>query len=197
MKFSIFVGDIADAPAEALCTSTNPRLSLMMGSGASIRHRGGPTVMRACEELLVGRKSLPPGTAHPTTAGSLPNKAAIHCIASDESHRSSETIVRACVAGALRCAHALGCSSIAMPVFGTGHARLRFAMAAAAMARSALETPSGVEHLVFVTNDEENVATLRAILENAAGHPIEIERSRDVEPDGDTFWSDAYSLDMN
>ena len=197
MRFSIFVGDLADAPAEALCTSTNPRLSLMMGTGASIRRRGGPAVMRACEALLAGRKSLPPGTAHPTTAGALPNKVAIHCIASDESHRSSEAIVQSCVAGALECAHARGCSSIAMPVFGTGHARLRFATAAAAMARSAVETPSGVEHLVFVTNDEENVATLRAILESAAGHPIEIERSRDVEPDGDTFWSDAYSLDMN
>ena len=84
-----------------------------------------------------------------------------------------------------------------MPVFGTGHARLRFATAAEAMVRSALETPSGVEHLVFVTNDEENVATLRPILESAAGNPIEVERSRDIEPDGDTFWSDAYSLDMN
>lgn len=197
MRFSIFVGDIADAPAEALCTSTNPRLSLMMGTGASIRHRGGPGVMRACEALLAGRKRLPPGTAHPTTAGTLPSKAAIHCIASDDSHRSSEAIVRACVAGALGCAHALGCSSVAMPVFGTGHARLRFATAAEAMVRSALETPSGVEHLIFVTNDEENVATLRPILESAAGNPIEVERSRNVEPDGDTFWSDAYSLDMN
>ena len=195
MRFSIFVGDIADARAEALCTSTNPRLSLMMGTGASIRHRGGPAVMRACEALLAGRKRLPPGTAHPTTAGALPNKAAIHCIASDESHRSSEAIVRSCVAGALGCADALGCSSIAMPIFGTGHARLRFATAAAVMARSAAETPSGVEHLIFVTNDEENVAPLRAILENVTGRPIDIERSQEEEPETDSYWS--FSLDVD
>ena len=195
MRFSIFVGDIADAPAEALCTSTNPRLSLMMGTGASIRRRGGPAVMRACEALLIGNKSLPPGTAHPTTAGALPNKVAIHCIASDAAHRSSVAIVRSCIASALACAHALGCTSVAAPILGTGHARLALATAASAMVRSALETPSGVEHLIFVTNDDENVDPLRAILENATGQPIEIERSEEVEPEAVSYWS--FSLDAD
>lgn len=195
MRFSIFVGDIADAPAEALCTSTNPRVSLMMGTGASIRRHGGPAVMRACDALLIGRKSLPPGTAHPTTAGALPNKVAIHCIASDSAHRSSEAIVRSCVASALACAHALGCASVAAPIFGTGHARLPFATAASAMARSAIDAPSNVEQLIFVTNDEENVAPLRAILEEATGRPIDIERSGDLEPEADSYWS--FSLDAD
>ena len=82
-----------------------------------------------------------------------------------------------------------------MPIFGTGHARLRFADAARAMARSAAETQAGVERMIFVTNDEENVPVLRAILERAAGHPIEIERSREVEPEDDSFWSDAYRVE--
>lgn len=195
MRFSIFVGDIADAPAEALCTSTNPRLSLMMGTGAAIRRRGGPAVMRACEALLAGNKSLPPGTAHPTTVGTLPNKVAIHCIASDESHRSSEAIVRSCTASALACAHALGCASVAAPILGTGHARLPFEKAATAMVSRALETPSSVEHLIFVTNDDENAEPLRAILESATGQPIEIERSEEVEPESGSFWS--FSLDTD
>lgn len=195
MRFSIFVGDIADAPADAVCTSTNPRLSLMMGTGASIRRRGGPAVMRACEALLIGGKRPPPGTAHPTTAGSLPNKVAIHCIASDDAHRSSEAIVASCVASALACAHAIGCASMAAPIFGTGHARLPFATAASAMARSAIDTPFGVEHLIFVTNDEENVAPLRAILENVTGRPIDIERSQEEEPETDSYWS--FSLDAD
>lgn len=192
MRFSVFVGDIADAPADALCTSTNPRLSLMMGTGASIRRRGGPAVMRACEALLAGRKTLPPGTAHPTTAGALPNKMAIHCIASDTSHRSSEAIVRSCTASALACAAAAGCASVAMPILGTGHARLRVTDAARAMVRSAAETPARVERMIFVTNDEEKVPVLRAILQRAAGYSIEVERSRAVEPEEDSFWSGAY-----
>lgn len=195
MKFSIFVGDIADAPAEALCTSTNPRLSLMMGTGAAIRRRGGPAVLRAREALLIDGKPLPAGTAHPTTAGALPNKVVIHCVASDSAHRSSESIVRSCVAGALACAHALACSSVAAPIFGTGHARLPFAAAASAMARSAIETPSSVEQLIFVTNHEENVAPLRAVLENVTGRPIDIERSEDLEPEADSYWSFSREVD--
>jgi O-acetyl-ADP-ribose deacetylase (regulator of RNase III) len=165
MRFSIFLGDIADAPADALCTSTNPRLSLMMGTGASVRARGGPAVMRACE----GLPNLLPGMVHATTAGNLPHKIAIHCVASDASHRSSSAIVESCVANALASADAAGCTTIAIPILGTGHARLRFADAVRAMARSAAETPTRVERMIFVTNDEENVPTLRAILERAEG----------------------------
>src|SRR6266567_2013097 len=48
MKISVFLGDLADVPAEAICTSTNPRLSLMMGTGGAIREHAGFEVLRAC-----------------------------------------------------------------------------------------------------------------------------------------------------
>ena len=70
MKITIFEGDITEAPAEAVCTSTNPRLSLMMGTGSSVRERGGFTVLRACEEIVAasGSHALPVGSVHVTTA---------------------------------------------------------------------------------------------------------------------------------
>lgn len=194
MKLSIFLGDIADAPAEALCTSTNPRLSLMMGTGASVRGRGGSAVSRACEALLEGRQSFPAGSVHATTAGALPHKVAIHCVASDAAHRSSEAIVRSCVANALACADAAGCTSIAMPIFGTGHARLPFAGAARVMARTALDASTLVREVTFVTNDEERVDELRAILQEIAGAPVAIERSPQLESEPESLWSDEYSL---
>lgn len=189
MKLSIFVGDIADAPAEALCTSTNPRLSLMMGTGAAVRARGGPAVMRACES----HPPLAAGSVYPTTAGALPHKVIIHCVASDTAHRSSIAVVRACVANALAAADAAGCTTIAMPILGTGHARLRFAGAAAAMAQTALEARTAVREVKFVTNDGERVDDLRAVLESAAGQSVDIERSRAVEPESASLWS--FSLD--
>lgn len=191
MKLSIFVGDIADAPADALCTSTNSRLTLMMGTGASVRARGGPAVARACESLA----PLPPGAARATTAGALPHRIAIHCVASDANHRSSEAIVRSCVTNALACADAAGCATVAMPIFGTGHARHAFASSARAMALTALEASTRVRELKFVTNDDERVEELRAILQHAAGGPVEVERSTATESEADSFWSDAYSLD--
>src|SRR6185369_3811807 len=100
MRVSIFVGDIADAPAEAICTSTNPRLSLMMGTGASIREKGGWDVLRACE-AIVKEKPLRAGSAVRTTPGALRCKTIIHCVASNESHLTSAAIVQACVRNAL------------------------------------------------------------------------------------------------
>lgn len=128
MKLTIFAGDIADAPAEAICTSTNPRLSLMMGTGGSIRERGGYEILRACEAILSSsrRTVLPVGSVFITTAGSLPAKRILHCIASDNAHRSSDDIVASCVRNALLAADSEGCRSVAMPVFGTGHAGLNF-----------------------------------------------------------------------
>jgi O-acetyl-ADP-ribose deacetylase (regulator of RNase III) len=52
MRISIFAGDICDVQAEALCTSTNPRLSLAMGTGGSIRGRGGYEILRECEAIV-------------------------------------------------------------------------------------------------------------------------------------------------
>ena len=192
MKLSIFVGDITYAPADALCTSTNSRLTLMMGTGASVRARGGPAVARACEALA----PLPPGAARAPTAGALPHRIAIHCVASDANHRSSEAIVRSCVTNALACADAAGCATVAMPIFGSGHARYAFASSARAMALTALEASTRVREVKFVTNDDERVEELREILQNATGGRVEVERSAAEEPEPDSFWSDVYSLDV-
>ena len=35
MRVTVFAGDLCDVHAEALCTSTNPRLSLAMGTGVT------------------------------------------------------------------------------------------------------------------------------------------------------------------
>jgi O-acetyl-ADP-ribose deacetylase (regulator of RNase III) len=139
VSISIFVGNIADAPADVVCTSTNSRMSLKMGTGGAIRERGGFTVLRECEAIVrdqaahTGRATLPAGTVWSTTAGTLPFRMAIHCIASNDAHQSSDDVVRSCVRRALALARAAGCRSIAMPIFGTGHAHLRFARAATAM----------------------------------------------------------------
>lgn len=168
MRFSVFAGDIADAEADALCTSTNPRLSLMMGTGASVRARGGFAVLRACE-AIVGeerRRSgrfLPAGSVHVTTAGELPQRLIIHCVASDGAHRSSTEIVAACVRNAALLAVAAGCRSVAMPVFATGHARVPFARAVRIMAEE-LRTVAPQLDVVFVVNDVERAEEAQAIL---------------------------------
>jgi len=166
MKVSIFVGDLTDVAADAVCTSTNTRLSLMMGTGGAVRERGGPEILRACENIVqhAGRPHLPVGSAYVTTAGKLPHKIAIHCVASDSSHLSSENVIRACVTNALAQADAEHCASVAMPVFGTGHARVRFERALSAMAAALRIAASTVEHVIVVVPDRDRAEVARRML---------------------------------
>ena len=166
MRVSVFVGDLVEAPAEAVCTSTNTRLSLMMGTGGAVRERGGPEVLRACEEIVQrsGRPHLPVGSAHVTTAGKLPYKIAIHCVASDATHLSSENVIRSCVANALLHASEARCATVAMPVFGTGHAHFRYERALSAMAAALRVTPTKVEHVIVVVPDRDRAEVASRVL---------------------------------
>lgn len=167
MRVSIFAGDIADAVADAVCTSTNPRLSLAMGTGASIRGRGGFAILRECEAIVKdGPAAL--GSAHVTTAGTLPHRIAIHCVASNHAHRSSEDVIRHCVRNALARADQFACTSVAMPVFGSGHAHVPFARAVAAIVETLHGASTSVEHVILVVADDERANDARRIVAASA-----------------------------
>ena len=170
MKISVFVGDIADAPAEAICTSTNPRLSLMMGTGGAVRDRAGFEVLRECERIVAERKPLRVGSVHVTSPGRLPAKALIHCVASDSNHMSSAEIIRACVKNALAAADAAGCRTVAMPLFGTGHARFRFRAALSAMSEALRDARTEVEEVLIAILDPDRAEDVeRAMGVRASG----------------------------
>ncbi|PYQ31765.1 MAG: hypothetical protein DMF56_01270 [Acidobacteria bacterium] len=177
MRVTIFAGDIADAEADAVCTSTNPRLSLVMGTGASVRGRGGFAILRACEEIVKNGPATP-GSAHATTAGSLPHRIAIHCVASNHAHRSSEELIRRCVGNALARADQFACASVAMPVFGSGHAHVPFARAVAAIVETLRDASTSVEHVTLVVADDERAEEARPIVERAIRAGID----RSLEP---------------
>lgn len=190
MRASIFAGDITDAEVDALCTSTNPRLSLMMGTGAAVRGRGGYEILRACEEIVRSEGVLPPGSARVTTAGALPQKIVIHCVASDGRHQSSDDIIDACVRNALACAEASGCRSVAMPVFASGHAHVEFSRALEVMARAAQKSPTAIDHLAFVIHDPEQASEAQTIVCGVLGGEVPIVRSPVAGPSTSSWWSD-------
>lgn len=188
MRVSIFVGDIADADAEAVCTSTNPRLSLVMGTGASIKARGGVEILRECEAIIArAGRPLSPGSAVVTKAGSLPYEVVIHCIASNEIHQSSEAIVRACAERALQCAAEHHCASVAMPAFATGHAHVKFDRAVAVMAEAIASAPDVVRQVTIVVADEERARIARSILKPFGEVPVVHSQAEPEEPV--SWWS--------
>jgi O-acetyl-ADP-ribose deacetylase (regulator of RNase III) len=170
VNVTVTVGDIADAPAEAICTSTNPRLTLMMGTGAAVRERGGFEVLRACEAVVAahrqktGRDELPVGSVHVTTAGKLPARIAIHCVVSGRGHLSSPEIIRVVVLRALAAAERHGCASIAMPLFGTGHARVGPGPAVEAMLEAIRRSGSALRVTIVAAD-----AATAEVVRSAAG----------------------------
>jgi O-acetyl-ADP-ribose deacetylase len=179
MRVSLFIGDLCDVQAEALCTSTNPRLSLAMGTGGSIRGRGGYGILRECEAIVdaAGARGLAAGSAHKTCAGELAAKIVIHCVGSDAGHRSSAAIIRDCVVNALGLADAAGCESIALPVFGTGHARFKFDDAIRVMAETLRDSATAVRRVFIVIYDEERTdGVLRVIRSVIPDAEVDVQR---------------------
>lgn len=142
----------------------------MMGTGGAVRERGGWEIMRACEAILAlemqrsGRRELPLASAHATTAGALDCKVLIHCVASGAQHASSAAVVRRCVENALLRAQDQGCRTVAMPLFGTGHARLKIETAVDAMLDALLESKAPIERVQIVVDNAEKANAARAIL---------------------------------
>ena len=196
MKISVFAGDVCDVHADALCTSTNPRLSLAMGTGASIRGRGGYRILRACEEIVKGefrrsgRRVLPAGSVHSTTAGSLPAQMILHCVASDAAHHSSADVIHNCVKNALVLADASGCKSIAMPLFGTGHARFNFEKALRVMSETLRDTATAIQQVFIVVYDpdraEEALRLIRSVIPSAE---VDLQRGPIAEEETVSMWS--------
>lgn len=157
LEVSLFVGEIVDAPAEAICTSTNPRLSLGGGTGRAVLEETGWGLKRRLEAIVeaearrTGKSELPIGFTCATPGGRPPHRLIVHCVASDRAHRSSPEAARLCVEGALHEAGRAGCASLALPVFGAGHANLPFDDALRAMAETLRDAaPTAVREVLVV-----------------------------------------------
>lgn len=173
-RVALYVGDLAAVPADAVCTSTNPRLSLWAGTGSAVVRRGGWEIKRQAAELVervrrdTGCEELEPGTVHVTDAGYLPHRAVLHCVASDARHRSSPAIVRRCVEEALVAAASAGCATVAMPIFASGHAGLEVGAAVEAMGnalRDGRPEAAGVEEVRLVISGRERAQRAREVLD--------------------------------
>jgi len=172
LEVTLFVGELTEAPVEALCTSTNPRLSLGGGTGRSVLAETGWGLRRQLEELAeaearrTGESELPVGFTCSTPSGEPPHRLIVHCVASDALHHSSPEAARRCVEGALREADRADCRSLALPVFGTGHADLDSERALQAMAEALRDAePGAVESVLLVLLLADRVPAARATLD--------------------------------
>jgi O-acetyl-ADP-ribose deacetylase (regulator of RNase III) len=121
--FRIERGDITEVRADAIVNAANSSLLGGGGVDGAIHRRGGPEILRACEELRATTlpDGLPPGRAVATTAGRLPATWVIHTVGPVYSKREdrSETLA-SCYRESLRVADELGAHTVAFPAISTG-----------------------------------------------------------------------------
>ena len=109
---------------------------------------------------------LPVGFTCATAAGTPPHELIIHCVASDRQHRSSAEAARLCTEESLREADRAGCASLALPVFGTGHADLPFDRGVEAMAEALRDAePGSVETVLLVVHPPDRAPLAREVLD--------------------------------
>lgn len=176
LAVSLFAGEIVAAPAEAICTSTNPRLSLGGGTGRAVLEETGWGLKRQLEAILAeevrrtGASELPVGFTCSTPGGRPPHRLVVHCVASDRAHRSSPEAVRRCVTGALREAAQAGCATLALPVFGAGHATLPFEVSLEAIAAALRDAaPSPLREVLIVVQQPDRLARAGEALDRVLG----------------------------
>lgn len=186
MRVQLFVGDLLKVPADAICTSTNPWLSLQAGTGGAVRLSGGHTIQQACDALLAeeekrtGRRHFPTGTAHLTHAGGLGFRAVVHCVAIDAFHGSSEEVIASCVRAALEAAEREGLVHLAMPAFATGNGRFPLDRALRAM-QAALDAHRGatIEQVTIAVPSLARADEARRHLSQR--HPVGVASERDEQ----------------
>lgn len=158
----VHCGDICTVPADVICSSTNPNLQLMAGTGGAIREAGGWSIQDQCnavirsEEAQCGHRWLMMGSVAWTTAGSLPYRGVIHCVAIDAFHGSSEEIIAQCTRNALSICADLNppIASIAMPIFASGNAQFDFEISLRTMLDTIFNSHcSSVEKVLLVVQE--------------------------------------------
>lgn len=174
-RIAVSVGDLSVAPAEVLCVSTNPRLTLLGGTGSAIVEAGGWKIRREADAIRqrhatrTGSDELEPGSVVRTGAGRLPHRAILHCVASGPGHRSSKEVVRRCVRGALEAATAEGAASLAMPIFASGHVGLPFARALATIVDALVRSEEAIGEVLLAVDRPDRAREVAAFLDTELG----------------------------
>jgi O-acetyl-ADP-ribose deacetylase (regulator of RNase III) len=166
-QIEVIRGDITRLEVDAIVNAANS--SLMGGGGVdgAIHRAAGPQLLAECKQIAQERRNIPngpcpAGDAVITGAGNLPCKRVIHTVGPvwhGGSRGEAETLA-SCYRKSLLLAAEAGLVSIAFPNISTGvygYPKDKAAAVAAEAVRKTLDEIPGIERVIFVCFDEENV----------------------------------------
>ena len=123
-RVQVVVGDITQQDVDAIVNAANSTLRGGGGVDGAIHRRGGPQILKECQEIrkTLYSDGLPTGQAVITSGGNLPAKYVIHTVGpiyGRDPQRESE-LLAACYRNSFLLARQHHVSSIAFPSISTG-----------------------------------------------------------------------------
>jgi O-acetyl-ADP-ribose deacetylase len=116
VELEVREGDIAAVEADAVANAANDRLWMGAGVAGALKRAGGDEI----EREAMAKGPIERGTAVATGAGRLRARYVIHGAVMGQDLQTNAELVRATTRACLQLADELGCTSLALPAFGTG-----------------------------------------------------------------------------
>jgi O-acetyl-ADP-ribose deacetylase (regulator of RNase III) len=116
VELEVREGDIAAVEADAVANAANDRLWMGAGVAGALKRAGGDEI----EQEAVALGPIEKGTAVATGAGRLPARWVVHGAVMGQDLTTDAGLVRRTTRACLELADELGCTSLALPAFGTG-----------------------------------------------------------------------------
>jgi O-acetyl-ADP-ribose deacetylase (regulator of RNase III) len=166
-KLELICADITRVQADAIVNAANSSLAGGGGVDGAIHRAAGPELLDECMRIAKERRNIPggpcpAGDAVITGAGRLPCKKVIHTVGPvwRGGNSGEPELLASCYRKSLLLADEAGLKSIAFPNISTGvfgYPKDKAALIALETVRKTLDETPGIERVIFVCFDEENL----------------------------------------
>jgi O-acetyl-ADP-ribose deacetylase len=161
LDLEVVEGDITALGVDAIANAANDHLWMGAGVAGAIKRAGGEEI----EREAIAKGPIPVGTAVATGAGTLAARYVIHGAVMGQDLRTSAGLIRRTTQSCLEAADGLGCTSLALPAFGTGVGGFPLDECARLMVGVARAyEPQSLERVVFAVFGAESAAAFRDAL---------------------------------
>jgi O-acetyl-ADP-ribose deacetylase (regulator of RNase III) len=154
-------GEIAMLQVDAVCNAANDRLWMGAGVAGALKRAGGDEI----EREAVAQGPIERGTAVATGGGRLPARFVIHGAVMGQDLRTTADLIRRTTRSCLELAGELGCTSLALPAFGTGVGGFPLEECAQIMVATVRDqAPASLERVVFAVFGADAARTFEQAL---------------------------------
>jgi O-acetyl-ADP-ribose deacetylase (regulator of RNase III) len=161
VELEVLEGDIAAVRADAIANAANDHLWMGAGVAGALKRAGGDEIER--EAVALG--PIPVGSAVATGAGRLSARYVVHGAVMGQDLRTNAELVAETTRSCLALADELGCTSLALPAFGTGVGGFPLEECARLMVAEARAfEPTSLERVVFAVFGADAARAFRAAI---------------------------------